>query len=151
MYSRGIVCQYGSGFPVYRGIPRQYGNGLGSIFKAAMRTVIPILKPLAKAGIQSAKQVAKTHGVGALRDIMAGQNVKQVLKHRGKDALSSLGRSTLNELKKSSINSGGNHSRHHSSAIRHSVQKGRGRKRKHKKHPTGIPKKYLKFEKDIFD
>ena len=92
MYSRGIVCQYGSG-------SRQYGNGLGSIFKAAMRTVIPILKPMAKAGIQSAKHVATTHGVGALRDIMAGQNIKQVLKHRGKDALSSLGRSTLNELK----------------------------------------------------
>ena len=84
MYSRGIVYLYGSGFLVYRVIPRQYGNGLGSIFKAAMRTVIPILKPLAKAGKQSAKQVAKTHGVGAFRDIMAGQNVKPFSKHRGK-------------------------------------------------------------------
>ena len=53
-----------SGFPVYRGIQRLYRNGLGSIFKAAMRTVIPILKPVAKAGIQSAKQIAKTHGFG---------------------------------------------------------------------------------------
>ena len=35
-------------FPVYRGVSRQYGNGLGSIFKAALRTVIPILKPVAK-------------------------------------------------------------------------------------------------------
>ena len=32
MRARGTVCQYGSGFndyPVYRGVSRQYGNGLG--------------------------------------------------------------------------------------------------------------------------
>ena len=36
MRPRGIICQYGSGlkdYPVYRGVSRQYGNGLGSIFK----------------------------------------------------------------------------------------------------------------------
>ena len=62
MHARGTVCQYGSGFndyPVYRGVSRQYGNGLGSIFKAALRTVVPILKPLAKVGIQSAKKWQK--------------------------------------------------------------------------------------------
>ena len=64
MRARGTVCQYESGFndyPVYRGVSRQYGNGLGSIFKAALRTVALILKPLAKVGIQSAKRVAKDH------------------------------------------------------------------------------------------
>ena len=46
--SRSIMSlQSGKGdFPVYRGVSRQYGNGLGSIFKAALRTVIPILKPV---------------------------------------------------------------------------------------------------------
>ena len=53
--SRSIISlQSGKGdFPVYRGVSRQYGNGLGSIFKAALRTVIPILKPVAKASLTS--------------------------------------------------------------------------------------------------
>ena len=48
--SRSIMSlQSGKGdFPVYRGVSRQYGNGLGSIFKAALRTVIPILKTCRK-------------------------------------------------------------------------------------------------------
>ena len=48
-----MSLQSGKGdFPVYRGVSRQYGNGLGSIFKAALRTVIPILKPVAKASLK---------------------------------------------------------------------------------------------------
>ena len=101
MRARGTVCQYGSGFndyPVYRGVSRQYGNGLGSIFKAALRTVVPILKPLAKVGFQSAKKVAKDQGVKALKDIVAGRNVKQVLKQRGKSALKSFGQSSIDQF-----------------------------------------------------
>ena len=101
MRARRTVCQYGSGFndyPVYRGVSRQYGNGLGSIFKAALRTVIPILKPLAKVGIQSAKKVAKDQGVKALKDIVAGRNFKQVLKQRGKSALKSFGQSSIDQF-----------------------------------------------------
>ena len=101
MRARGTVCQYGSGFndyPVYRGVSRQYGNSLGSIFKAALRTVVPILKPLAKVGIQSAKKVAKDQGVKALKDIVAGRNVKQVLKQRGKSALKSFGQSSIDQF-----------------------------------------------------
>ena len=64
-------------FPVYRGVSRQYGNGLGSIFKAALRTVIPILKPVAKASLKSVKKVAKDQGVQALKDIVGGENVKK--------------------------------------------------------------------------
>ena len=44
---------------VYRGIPRQYGHGLGSVFKTAIRTIVPILKPVAKAGLRSAKKLSK--------------------------------------------------------------------------------------------
>ena len=101
MRARGTVCQYGSGFndyTVYRGVSRQYCNGLGSIFKAALRTVVPILKPLAKVGIQSAKKVAKDQGVKALKDIVAGRNVKQVLKQRGKSALKSFGQSSIDQF-----------------------------------------------------
>ena len=77
-------------YPVYRGIPRQYGHGLVSIFKTAIRTIVPILKPVAKAGLRSAKKVVKEQGISALRDMVSGQNVKQVLQHRGQAALKQL-------------------------------------------------------------
>ena len=98
--SRSIMSlQSGKGdFPVYRGVSRQYGNGLGSIFKAALRTVIPILKPVAKASLKRVKKVAKDQGVQALKDIVGGENVKKVLKQRGKTALKSFGQSTINQL-----------------------------------------------------
>ena len=98
--SRSIMSlQSGKGdFPVYRGVSRQYGNGLGSIFKAALRTVIPILKLVAKASLKSVKKVAKDQGVQALKDIVGGENVKKVLKQRGKTALKSFGQSTINQL-----------------------------------------------------
>ena len=82
--SRSIMSlQSGKGdFSVYRGVSRQYGNGLGSIFKAALRTVIPILKPVAKASLKRVKKVAKDQGVQALKDIVGGENVKQVLTKR---------------------------------------------------------------------
>ena len=98
--SRSIMSlQSGKGdFPMYRGVSRQYGNGLGSIFKAALRTVIPILKPVAKASLKSMKKVAKDQGVQLLKDIVGGENVKKVLKQRGKTTLKSFGQSTINQL-----------------------------------------------------
>ena len=45
-------------YPVYRGIPRQYAPGLGSIFKTATSSNdYSYLKPVAKAGLRSAKKV----------------------------------------------------------------------------------------------
>ena len=94
-----MSLQSGKGdIPVYRGVSRQYGNGLGSNFKAALRTVIPILKPVGKASLQSVKKVAKDQGVQALKDIVGGENVKKVLKQRGKTALKSFSQSTINQL-----------------------------------------------------
>ena len=69
---------------MYRGLSRQYGNGLGSIFKAALRTVIPIIKPVAKASLKSMKNVVKDQEAQALKEIAGGVNVKQVLKQREK-------------------------------------------------------------------
>ena len=60
--------------------------------------MIPILKPVAKASLKSMKKVAKDQGVQALKDIVGGENVKQVLKQRGKTALKSLGQSTVDQL-----------------------------------------------------
>ena len=61
-----------------------------SIFKSAIRTVITILKPIAKAGLKSMKE----QGLEAIKDIASGQNVKQVLKRRGTSAA----KSTFNRL-----------------------------------------------------
>ena len=77
-------------YPVYRGIPRQYGHGLDSILKTAIRTIVPILKPVAKAGLRSAKKVVKEQEISALHDTVSGQNVKQVLQRCGQAALKQL-------------------------------------------------------------
>ena len=144
--SRSIMSlQSGKGdFPVYRGVSRQYGNGLGSIFKAALRTVIPILKPVAKASLKSVKKVAKDQGIQALKDIVGGENVKKVLKQRGKTALKSFGQSTINQL---AINSTKKTQKKPQSQSRHRTVK-RGFKSRAKKFN---PIKRLVFEKDIFD
>ena len=144
--SRSIMSlQSGKGdIPVYRGVSRQYGNGLGSNFKAALRTVIPILKPVGKASLQSVKKVAKDQGVQALKDIVGGENVKKVLKQRGKTALKSFGQSTINQL---AINSTQKRKKKPQSQSRHRIVK-KGLKQKAKKFN---PIKRLVFAKDTFD
>ena len=77
-------------YVVYRGISRQYGHGLGSIFKTAIRTIVPVLKPVTKGGLRSAKKVVKEQGISALHDIVSGQNVKQMLQRRGQVAFKQL-------------------------------------------------------------
>ena len=140
--SRSIMSlQSGKGdFPMYRGVSRQYGNGLGSIFKAALRT---ILKPVAKASLKSVKKVAKDQGVKALKDIVGGENVKKVLKQRGKTALKSIGQSTINQL---AINSTQKRKKPQSQSRHRTVK--RGFKSRAKKFN---PIKRLVFERDIFD
>ena len=113
----------GIDFPVYRGVSsRQYGHGLGSNFKEALRTAAPILKPMTKIGLQSAKKVTKEHGIQALKEIASGQNVKQVLKQRGKTALKSFGQSTFDQLF-SGINSTRKPNKTQSKSNRQTVQK----------------------------
>ena len=140
-----MSLQSGKGdFPLYRGVSRQYGNGLGSIFKAALRTVIPILKPVAKASLKSVKKVAKDQGVQALKDIVGGENVKEsFIKQRGKTALKSIGQSTINQL---AINSTQKRKKPQSQSRHRTVK--RGFKSRAKKFN---PIKRLVFEKDIFD
>ena len=123
-----MSLQSGKGdFPVYRGVSRQYGNGLGSIFKAALRTVIPILKPVAKASLKSVKKVAKDPGVQALKDIVGGENVKKVLKQRGKTALKSFGQSTINQLAINSKVSNGAKIRNRYNQVPHLTQDTNGK------------------------
>lgn len=48
-----------------------------------MRFVISNLKPIAKAGLESVKE----QGIRAIRDIASEQNIKQVLKRRGRKGI----------------------------------------------------------------
>ena len=38
-------------YPVYRGVLRQRGHGLGDVLKSAFRTVVPLLKPVVNRGL----------------------------------------------------------------------------------------------------
>ena len=89
------------------------------------------------------KKGAKDQGVQALKDIVGGENVKQVLKQRGKTALKSFGQSSINQL---AINSTQKRKKHQSQS-RHQTVK-RGLKSRAKKFN---PIKRQVFAKDIFD
>jgi len=80
---------------VYRGIPRQHGQGLGNLFKSALRTIFPFLAPVAK----STMNTMKTEGMGAVADMMSsGKSPVQVVKSRAKNALKSVGKATALSL-----------------------------------------------------
>ena len=89
------------------------------------------------------KKVAKDQGIQALKDIVGGENVKKVLKQRGKTALKSFGQSTINQL---AINSTQKHKKPQSQSRHRTVK--RGFKSRAKKFN---PIKRLVFERDIFD
>ena len=55
--------------PVYRGVKHQYGYGLGSIFKTALKTVTPLIKPLVKSGFNAMKKEGIKQGIRAAEDI----------------------------------------------------------------------------------
>ena len=64
--------------PVYRGVKHQYGHGLGSIFKTALKTVTPLIKPLVKSGLNAVKKGLK-QGIRVVEDIfLRGKIPKRV-------------------------------------------------------------------------
>ena len=74
--------------PVYRGVQHQYGYGLGSLFKAALKTV----SPLVKTGLHALKKEGIKQGIGAAQDILIhGRKPKNVLSSRTKDSIQSIG------------------------------------------------------------
>lgn len=75
--------QAGSGFV---GSPYQRGGGLGSLFRTLFRAIIPMAK---SAGRTVGKQALKT-GAQVATDILAGENVKQAVKRRGRQATADL-------------------------------------------------------------
>lgn len=119
----------GDGLVFYKSsYKRQRGAGLGAVFGAIARRLIPIAKnilwPAAKKYVLphaslAAKQLAS--------DVLSGRNVKESIKHRGQDALKEIGDSIVAQ-------SGS----------------GRKRKRKSKKRKTVVKKnKRVKLSKAI--
>lgn len=90
-------------YPVYRGVPRQTGNGLGGLFKTALRTILPIVKPIVKPLVRSGLSTLKRQGIAGAHDIiLRGRSPKEVIKSRGKETLKEIGRKTLGYINDSS-------------------------------------------------
>ena len=84
--------------PVYRGVKHQYGYGLGSIFKTALKTVIPLIKPLVKSEFNAIKKEGLKQGIRAAEDILLrGKNPKKVAISRGKQSIRDLGQQLKSE------------------------------------------------------
>lgn len=122
--------------PIYRGVTRQYGGGLGSMFKSAIRTVTPFIKPILKTGLESLKNEGMKQGMGLAKDIfLEHKNPNEVFISRGKQAMKSLGKSFLDNF---GIKAKKNTRKHHSRSVQRRGninktlrnQKGLGKKRR---------------------
>ena len=78
----------------YSGQMRQSGGGLGNIFGALARTLVPAISRVAVPFIKSqAKRLGPKllrTGVGLMHDVAKSRNLKQAVKKRGKRLLASL-------------------------------------------------------------
>jgi len=74
------------GYAIFRGIPYQRGNGLGSVFRRLFRYLLPIGKEIGSAigrqGLESGNRV--------LSNVLEGKDLKQSLIDEGKAGLKSL-------------------------------------------------------------
>lgn len=92
-------------YPVYRGVPRQYGHGLGSLFHSAIKSTTPLLAPLVSSTMRAIKNEGVRQGTGAITDVLLkGKSPKQVLKTRGIQAIKSIGKAAALQLGRSLIN-----------------------------------------------
>lgn len=92
-------------FPVYQGVPRQYGHGLGTVFKSAAKSVKPLVSPMVKSAFNALKNEGLKQGMSMASEIMAGRSPKQVVKQRAKKALKSVGKATALSLGESLLKS----------------------------------------------
>lgn len=82
--------------PIYRGVPRQNGRGLGAMFKSAIATMTPLLKPVLKTGLNALKEQGAKQGLAAAHDILVGgKNPKDVIFRRGAQTLKTVGSKVL--------------------------------------------------------
>ncbi|KAL4236217.1 hypothetical protein ACF0H5_004604 [Mactra antiquata] len=81
--------------PIYKGFAHQYGHGLGSVFKKAMKAIKPLLQPLFKTEVRAWKHEGVRQGKGAVQDLMAGAKPKDVRKKRGAQMLKTMNENLL--------------------------------------------------------
>ena len=87
--------QHGNGNIYFKGhlLPQVRGRGLGSFFAAIARKALPIAKKFIIPAVKRhVLQQAKKFAIDTSSDVLAGKNVKQAIKRRGKIA----GRNILN-------------------------------------------------------
>ena len=88
--------QVGGAIVGFRGARFQRGAGLGSIFSGLFRTLFPILKTVGK----TVGKQALTTGAQVASDVLAGQEIKQALENRGKEAGKNLLQKGIRHLQK---------------------------------------------------
>lgn len=134
--------------PVYRGTPRQYGGGLGSMFKSLMKTVIPMVKPQLQSAAKILKQEGIKQGVGAIQDLVEkGHTPKQVLKRRAQN----LGKALVKRIKTPTLREN-NHSTPKARAIQLKTHNLRSRNRRRRNRKLHLARKVSKSRPlDIFD
>ena len=98
MRARETVCQYGSGVNDYSRCIKTIWKWLRIHFQSCFENRSSYFKTTSKSWNSECKKVAKDQGVKALKDIVAGQNVKQVLKTRGNSALKFFGQSSIDQF-----------------------------------------------------
>lgn len=111
--------------PTYQGQTRQYGYGLGSMFKKAVKTVMPLIQPLVKSGLHTLKQQGVTQGKAAVRDYLSGTPIKKIVKNRGVSVLKNVGQSLLKAVTAKPIKPKRKRKLGHSSHRRPAVKKAR--------------------------
>ena len=89
-------------YPVYKGIPRQYGHGLGSLFQSAIKSATPLLTPVVNSAVRAMKREGARQSTGAIADVLIrGKSPKQILKQRGTQALKNIGKAAALSLGRS--------------------------------------------------
>ena len=83
LYDNYYLGQVGSGGAAFAGARYQRGHGLGGIFRGLFRAATPMLK---RGAIALGKQIIRSGGRVA-RDVAAGKNLKQALRHRSRQGL----------------------------------------------------------------
>lgn len=88
-YQHYYTHQAGSGIGIiYKGVPHQRGNGIGSFLGGLFRSVLPLLT----SGARVVGKEALNAGIGLLSDIASARPLKQSLQSRLKDVNSNLKR-----------------------------------------------------------
>ena len=79
LYDNYYLGKVSSGGAAFAGARYQRGHGLGGIFRGLFRAATPILK---RGAIALGKQIIRV-----ARDVAAGKNLKQALRHRSRQGL----------------------------------------------------------------